>query len=162
MATAFGEGRLLGLPLARGTKPELNWAHIIHSEIVNVTSTMRKNQRWAINTAPFPSSSNSSATKTYDYCADIAAQGRVGLDAVLEYTSVAGKVSGLAPQSENKLLQNFAQLKARLTLLHDLRDLDPVHLLDPFLEVIRSGDTTGPITGAALSSVETFIKYKVL
>lgn len=35
-------------------------------------------------------------------------------------------------------------------------------LLDPFLEVIQSGDTNGPITGAALSSVEKFLMYKVI
>ena len=40
--------------------------------------------------------------------------------------------------------------------------MDAVALLDPFLEVIQSGDTNGPITGAALSSVEKFLMYKVI
>jgi hypothetical protein len=44
----------------------------------------------------------------------------------------------------------------------DLRDLDPVQLLDPFLQVVKSGDTTGPITAAALLSIERFILYRIL
>ncbi|KAJ3296061.1 GDP/GTP exchange factor for ARF [Rhizoclosmatium sp. JEL0117] len=63
---------------------------------------------------------------------------------------------------EGPLLAGFARLKARLGLVTDLRDLEPVLLLAPFLEVIKSGDTTGPITGAALAAVEKFIKYRVL
>ena len=31
--------------------------------------------------------------------------------------------------------------------------------LSPFLEVIRSEDTTGPITGLALTSVNKFLSY---
>lgn len=43
------------------------------------------------------------------------------------------------------------------SLILDLQSLDPLLLLHPFLLVIRSGDTSGPITGAALSSVERFV-----
>lgn len=35
-------------------------------------------------------------------------------------------------------------------------------LLNPFLDVIRSGNTTGPIAGAALSSVEKFLQYGII
>ncbi|KAJ3412584.1 GDP/GTP exchange factor for ARF [Chytridiales sp. JEL 0842] len=171
----------------RPHKPELMWAHIIHSEIVNVTSTMRKNARWSImggsgmdygSSLDSGGSSRSSKRKPkgdeYDYCRDMSAQGRDGLDAVLEFTNQVassgrrdylgspergGGGSGL---QESTLLAGFTKLKARLTLLQDLRDLEPIHLLQPFLDIIRSGDTTGPITGAALTSVETFIKYKIL
>lgn len=44
----------------------------------------------------------------------------------------------------------------------ELRDMDPMELLGPFLEVIKSGDTTGAMTGAALDTVENFIKYKII
>jgi hypothetical protein len=40
--------------------------------------------------------------------------------------------------------------------------MDAVALLDPFLQVIQSGDTNGPITGAALTSVEKFLMYKII
>lgn len=34
--------------------------------------------------------------------------------------------------------------------------------LRPFLEVIRSEDTTGPITGLALTSVNKFLSYALI
>lgn len=42
------------------------------------------------------------------------------------------------------------------------KDMDAVALLEPFLQVIQSGDTNGPITGAALTSVEKFLMYKII
>ncbi|KAI8905997.1 hypothetical protein EDD86DRAFT_248931 [Gorgonomyces haynaldii] len=44
----------------------------------------------------------------------------------------------------------------------NLRDLDPLQLLDPFLQVIKSGDTNGFITGHALNSIEKFIQYRII
>ncbi|CAG8524743.1 14258_t:CDS:2, partial [Racocetra fulgida] len=40
--------------------------------------------------------------------------------------------------------------------------IDALVLLEPFLEVIRSGDTNGPITASALGSVEKFLTYGIL
>lgn len=44
----------------------------------------------------------------------------------------------------------------------DLTQLDALTLLHPFLEVVRSPDTSGPITATALSSLSTFLAYNVL
>lgn len=44
----------------------------------------------------------------------------------------------------------------------DLGDLEPNTFLSPFLGVIRSEDTTGPITGLALTSVNKFISYGLI
>lgn len=44
----------------------------------------------------------------------------------------------------------------------DISKLDAVLLLSPFLEVVRSGDTSGPITALALSSVDKFITYSLV
>lgn len=41
----------------------------------------------------------------------------------------------------------------------DLDEIEPNAFLGPFLEVIRSEDTTGPITGLALTSVNKFLSY---
>ena len=41
----------------------------------------------------------------------------------------------------------------------DLSELAPNEVLGPFLEVIRSEETTGPITGMALGSVNKFLSY---
>ena len=44
----------------------------------------------------------------------------------------------------------------------DLRDLDPLALLSPFLDIIYSPETTGPITATALTAVEKFINHKII
>lgn len=40
--------------------------------------------------------------------------------------------------------------------------MDAVTVLNPFLEVIRSGNTTGPIAGTALGSVEKLLHYGII
>ncbi|KAI8799312.1 hypothetical protein BJ742DRAFT_884663 [Cladochytrium replicatum] len=166
---------------------EISWLSVVHSEIAFVVATMRKNQRWSIaNMYGRDQSSQSYRTDyyrqspsgtmgslkrggsgyeptRYDYCEDFVAHGLApGLEAVLEFTSEKRKEIGIGSGQDSPLLQGFARLKARLTLRKDLRDLDPLHLLEPFLEVIKSGDTTGPITSAALSSVESFVLHGIL
>lgn len=44
----------------------------------------------------------------------------------------------------------------------DLAEVEPNVFLRPFLEVVRSEDTTGPITGLALTSVNRFLSYGLL
>ena len=45
------------------------------------------------------------------------------------------------------------------SMITELQDIEPNGFLSPFLEVIRSEDTTGPITGLALTSVNKFLSY---
>ncbi|KAJ3113573.1 GDP/GTP exchange factor for ARF [Phlyctochytrium bullatum] len=205
-ASAFSVGTLADASVLKPSKPELPWAFVIHSEIVSVTSAMRKNTRWSIQETygssmdgvgagtrgSFDRSRGSPLGYEYNYCLDVversfsasstskeAVTSSSPIDAVLEFTAVragsAGKIGVGLParssstgaeipfaQAENPLLQGFTQLKARLTLIEDIKDLDPMQVLSPFLDVIRSGDTTGPITGAALTSIEKFINYEVL
>lgn len=47
----------------------------------------------------------------------------------------------------------------KIFFLTDLSEIDVNTFLGPFLDVIRSEDTTGPITGVALSSVNKFLSY---
>lgn len=44
----------------------------------------------------------------------------------------------------------------------DLSEIDPSTFLAPFLEVIKSEETTGPVTGMALTSVDKFISYSLI
>ena len=44
----------------------------------------------------------------------------------------------------------------------DLQEVDVIAILGPFLDVIRSEDTTGPITGYALSAVNKFLCYGLI
>ncbi|XP_033108209.1 Golgi-specific brefeldin A-resistance guanine nucleotide exchange factor 1-like [Anneissia japonica] len=68
------------------------------------------------------------------------------------------------PQEEEQdpLIAGFSQLKDLLNSVSELNDIEPNNFLTPFLDVIRSEDTTGPITGLALSSVNKFLSYGLL
>lgn len=44
----------------------------------------------------------------------------------------------------------------------ELSEIEPNVFLRPFLEVVRSEDTTGPITGLALTSVNKFLVYGLI
>ncbi|CAG8509347.1 3517_t:CDS:2 [Paraglomus occultum] len=63
---------------------------------------------------------------------------------------------------ESPLMVGFTNLRKQLASVSDLQELDAVSLLEPFLEVIRSGDTNGPITSTALSSVEKLLTYAII
>ncbi|KAI9097391.1 hypothetical protein DFS34DRAFT_621510 [Phlyctochytrium arcticum] len=135
---------------------------LVYAEIVNVTSALRKNRRWQ-NEYEESKAKQRPDNPPYSYCLDALSSGYAHLQHVLEFTSSLRPTElGLDASYENPLLQSFARLKARLSLIDDINQLSPSDLLDPFLEVIRSGDTTGPITGAALSSVEKFIAFSIL
>ncbi|KAK9841755.1 hypothetical protein WJX81_000904 [Elliptochloris bilobata] len=54
---------------------------------------------------------------------------------------------------DDPLLEDFKLLRRRIFHWHDWSLVDPLEYLGPFLEVIRSPETSGPITGVALSSV---------
>ncbi|RZF48174.1 hypothetical protein LSTR_LSTR014431 [Laodelphax striatellus] len=60
------------------------------------------------------------------------------------------------------LVRNFSDLKEVLNQIGDLRELEPIHFLGPFLEVIRSEETTGPVTTLALTSIIKFISYGLI
>ncbi|XP_022240117.1 Golgi-specific brefeldin A-resistance guanine nucleotide exchange factor 1-like isoform X2 [Limulus polyphemus] len=65
-------------------------------------------------------------------------------------------------EEHDPLLHNFSSLKEVLNHITDLSDLEPTVFLTPFLDVIRSEDTTGPVTGFALSSINKFLTYDLL
>jgi brefeldin A-resistance guanine nucleotide exchange factor 1 len=60
------------------------------------------------------------------------------------------------------LLQPFLDLKRVLVSVLDLAQVDPNEFLSPFLDVIRSENVTGPVTGLALSAVNKFLAYGLL
>lgn len=49
-----------------------------------------------------------------------------------------------------------------LLCVEDLSDIDSSTFLAPFLEIIKSEETTGPVTGMALGSVDKFISYGLI
>ena len=81
------------------------------------------------------------------------------------------------------LLKNLNQLKEKLNHVSSLTELDLITVLskdyftfsffptllkhhfvfvDPFLEVIRSEDTSGPVTELALSAIFKFLSYGLI
>ncbi|XP_035185210.1 Golgi-specific brefeldin A-resistance guanine nucleotide exchange factor 1 isoform X1 [Oxyura jamaicensis] len=65
-------------------------------------------------------------------------------------------------EERDPLLHSFSILKEVLNNITDLSEIEPNVFLRPFLEVIRSEDTTGPITGLALTSVNKFLSYALI
>uniref|UniRef100_A0A1I8BTL6 SEC7 domain-containing protein n=1 Tax=Meloidogyne hapla TaxID=6305 RepID=A0A1I8BTL6_MELHA len=62
----------------------------------------------------------------------------------------------------NPLLRNFADLRDVLNKVNDLSEIQFDNFISPFLEVIKSEATDGPITARALSAIEKFISYGLL
>uniref|UniRef100_A0A4Y0BLG1 Uncharacterized protein n=1 Tax=Anopheles funestus TaxID=62324 RepID=A0A4Y0BLG1_ANOFN len=60
------------------------------------------------------------------------------------------------------LLKSFQELKEVLLQVEDLRLVEPNVFLSPFLDVIRSEETTGPVTSLALSAVNKFLSYGLI
>lgn len=44
----------------------------------------------------------------------------------------------------------------------DLQDIDSITFLTPFLDIIRSDETSGPITCLALNAVNKFLSYGLI
>ncbi|XP_052006879.1 Golgi-specific brefeldin A-resistance guanine nucleotide exchange factor 1 isoform X1 [Xyrauchen texanus] len=65
-------------------------------------------------------------------------------------------------EEQDPLLNGFSNLKEELNKIKDLSEVVPNEFLRPFLEVVRSEDTTGPITGLALTSVNKFLSYGLI
>ncbi|KAI3363273.1 hypothetical protein L3Q82_011561 [Scortum barcoo] len=65
-------------------------------------------------------------------------------------------------EEQDPLLNSFGHLKDILNNIKELADVEPNVFLRPFLEVVRSEDTTGPITGLALTSVNKFLSYGLI
>lgn len=72
----------------------------------------------------------------------------------MQMRDVNGNLSPLSPCD----LAHAADAPCRL----DLSQLDALTLLHPFLEVVRSPETSGPITATALASIDKFITYSIL
>ncbi|KAJ8979326.1 hypothetical protein NQ317_006940 [Molorchus minor] len=60
------------------------------------------------------------------------------------------------------LMKSFQELKEILNKIDDLRLVEPNAFLSPFLDVIRSEETTGPVTSLALSAINKFLCYGII
>ncbi|KAH9030672.1 Sec7-like domain is implicated in guanine nucleotide exchange function [Lactarius pseudohatsudake] len=113
--------------------------HIIYSEILSVTSVMRKNSRW------------SSSTQTF-YTRESALASNLGLRR-------PGTNTAAVPQQGSKeedLMLGFEQLKRTLRSTQGVSSIPLPDILAPFLAIVRSPLSTGPIASAALSALHSF------
>ncbi|XP_046623685.1 Golgi-specific brefeldin A-resistance guanine nucleotide exchange factor 1 [Neodiprion virginianus] len=65
-------------------------------------------------------------------------------------------------EDQDTLMKGLASLKEALNDADNLAQLEPSVFLAPFLEVIRSEETTGPVTSLALSAVNKIISYGLI
>lgn len=72
--------------------------------------------------------------------------------------------TGQSNQAEEHeaLNRSFSTLKDALGRSTDISDIEPSVYFGPFLEAIRSDDTSGVVTGQALASVNKFLSYGLL
>jgi brefeldin A-resistance guanine nucleotide exchange factor 1 len=61
---------------------------------------------------------------------------------------------------ENPLVAGLKSLHESLVNVRDLSDADTVDWLKPFLDIIVTPETSGPITGGALGSISKFLLYE--
>ncbi|XP_065369884.1 Golgi-specific brefeldin A-resistance guanine nucleotide exchange factor 1 [Calliphora vicina] len=65
-------------------------------------------------------------------------------------------------EEKDGLMKLFMDLKQVLNRIEDLRLIDPNVFLAPFLEVIRTDETTGAVTSLALSTINKFLSYGLI
>ncbi|KAH7931677.1 hypothetical protein HPB51_029705 [Rhipicephalus microplus] len=65
-------------------------------------------------------------------------------------------------EEHEALNRSFSNLKDALGRSTDISDIEPSVYFGPFLEAIRSDDTSGIVTGQALASVNKFLSYGLL
>lgn len=71
-------------------------------------------------------------------------------------------VNEFQDEDQDTLIKGLASLKEALNDAENLAQLEPSVFLAPFLEVIRSEETTGPVTSLALSAVNKIISYGLI
>lgn len=63
---------------------------------------------------------------------------------------------------QDPLLSSCYSLRDVLVATATSSSLECDHFIGPFLEVIRSEDTSGPLTGMAISSINKFLSYGLI
>ncbi|KAI0811245.1 Sec7-domain-containing protein [Irpex lacteus] len=115
--------------------------HILLSEVLSVTSVMRKNSRWAM------------STNSYGSFSDSALASSLGLRRTRQYPEPYNSDRG---SLEQELMRGFQELRRLVKDVEDIRSLPLTTLLGPFFSIIRSPLSTGPITSSALTSLHNF------
>ncbi|KAF5372839.1 hypothetical protein D9758_001701 [Tetrapyrgos nigripes] len=122
------------------TRRTVSPKHVLSSEILSVTSTMRKNSRWA-------------ASTHFINTGTLA----LGTDLGLRITTPTPRSQRNGRENrEADLMAGFYELKRIVRDVDDVMTIPLTILLSPFFAIIRSPLSTGPITSAALSALHNF------
>ncbi|CAH7684938.1 hypothetical protein PPACK8108_LOCUS19385 [Phakopsora pachyrhizi] len=140
--------------------------NIIHGEIISVTSVMRKNLRWAgasiiASSSSSPSADHSISLSNGNDRSPSLATTSISLRNSTKNENSDANVKNLKAPSGG-LMDGFSSLVTELRETEDIAKLDALTLLSPFLAVVRSNDTNGPITALALSSIDKFFTYSFI
>ena len=54
------------------------------------------------------------------------------------------------------------RLQEKLNHTHQLADMDVCEVIGPFCQIVQSDDTTGPVTGMAISSLDKLLAYNLI
>ncbi len=65
-------------------------------------------------------------------------------------------------EEQDPLISGLYKLQDTLNHTHTLSLLDVNVFLRPFCDVVQSDDTTGPVTGMAIASLDKFLAYGLI
>lgn len=130
--------------------------HLVEHEILSVTSSMRKNSRWA-SSARLRSARDTALASSMGLrrtnVSDLTGQSheREDVDLMTGFEELRREIR----DAEGAPIFYFPRLHSNIRL-PDVMQLSLTEVLKPFLALIRSSLSTGPITSAALMSLHTF------
>ncbi|XP_031779125.1 Golgi-specific brefeldin A-resistance guanine nucleotide exchange factor 1 isoform X2 [Nasonia vitripennis] len=89
-------------------------------------------------------------------------EGEVGLLMTAMRRGVRWSSHSHQDEDQDGLMKGLSTLKEALNEAKNLSQLEPGVFMAPFLEIIRSEETTGPVTSLALSAVNKIISYGLI
>ncbi|XP_043480044.1 Golgi-specific brefeldin A-resistance guanine nucleotide exchange factor 1 [Leptopilina heterotoma] len=89
-------------------------------------------------------------------------EGEVGLLVTAMRRGVRWSSHSHQDEDQDVLMKGLSSLKEALNEAKDISQLEPAVFMAPFLEIIRSEETTGPVTSLALSAVNKIISYGLI
>lgn len=115
---------------------------IVYSEILSVTSIMRKHSRWSSSTQTFHAEDSVDTSLNHLGIRRLDTSGNAGLQ---------------QGSREEVLMSGFEQLKRTLRSTQDVSASIPLtDILSPFLSIVRSPLSISPVTSSALSAIHSF------
>jgi brefeldin A-resistance guanine nucleotide exchange factor 1 len=116
-------------------RPQINWIQLVQNEITAVTTNLCYKRKVPL----------------------LEFKDRKGIQNVCNLLN-----STESATANTRHQYGFERLQKQLCLVVNQRDFDPLSLVSPFLNVIKSGDTSGASTIVALNSIETFIVSRIV